>query len=265
MRNCKEDKNIKIVLNQEVEDIEVSPDLFNKIRKNIYEEEQRNTMKNKGFSLGRKKRVALVAGLCLIVGSITAVAAATSGSWISRSHTAYNSFPTQEKVENDNGFLPKYVESLPGGFEYKKASIGKGEMTDEAGKLVTKTKEITFMYSNGEKERQPISLNTMLVDEKYLNHEGETKLEESYKGIDLYYYNQTYKFVPANYVLTAEDNKAMAAGALEVSYGSDKVEVQQVQAISWYEDGISYNIMGNDYNFNIDELVNMAQTVIDAE
>ena len=54
MRNCKEDKNIKIVLNQEVEDIEVSPDLFNKIRKNIYEEEQRNTMKNKGFSLFRK-------------------------------------------------------------------------------------------------------------------------------------------------------------------------------------------------------------------
>ena len=39
---------------------------------------------------------------------------------------------------------------------------------------------------------------------KFVRH-GETDL--NYQGIDLYYDNQTYKFVPEDYMLTEEDNK----------------------------------------------------------
>lgn len=263
MRHYEEEKNIEAILKYETEDIEVPSDLFNRIRKNIYEEEQK-IMSNGNIKFGRKKRNALVAGLCVLVGSITVIAGGLSDSWSGHSYVRYTTFPTQEEIQKDNGFTPKYVESLPGGFKFMEASVGESELTDEKGNKVGESKDIDFSYIREGEEQCNLFLSTSLVDEAHIsNEERETDL--NYQGIDLYYDNQTYKFVPEDYMLTEEDNKGIAKGELEVSYGTDEVSLEQIQSISWYEDGISYLIMGNDYNFEASELVEMAKTVIDVE
>jgi hypothetical protein len=53
---------------------------------------------------------------------------------------------------------------------------------------------------------------------------------------------------------------------LWISYGSDKVEVSDIQYVKWEKDGVIYNLMDKGYGLAKDEILGMAKEVIgDAE
>lgn len=61
-----------------------------------------------------------------------------------------------------------------------------------------------------------------------------------------------------------EDKTAYEAGKIEISYGSSQVSYESVQALSWYEEGLHYTIMGSDYNFTIEQMLEMSKIIIDS-
>lgn len=258
--NKKQKEKIQNIFSQKAIEIEPSKELFNKIRKDIYEQECNKTMKNKLFGLIRGKRLVTIAACCVVLGSITVIGATMGKSWISHSQAKYMTFPSEERIQKDVGFVPKYTDTLPGGFEYSNGGFGESQLEDE-GNILTHTKDVILSYTR-EGQRSPLNLSITQVGKEFLN-DTESQLVGEYKEIELYYYEKEYKFVPEDYELTEEDKKANEMGVLEISYGASEVSNEIVQGLSWYEDGLQYMVMGNDYNFTVEEMTEMAKVIID--
>lgn len=261
MRTNKEkDRQIKIALSQQVDKIEPSKDLLSKIKKDIFERESEVSMRNNKIGFKEGKRLAVIATCCLLLGSITVLGVTMGKSWIANTQIKYTSFPSQETVLEDVGFIPKYTKTLPEGFEYSTGGIGEATLTDGGGNVLTKTKQVTFSYTR-KNEKARLVLNVEQIDEAFLDNE-ESQFVGELDGIRLYYYEKDYKFVPENYELTEEDKRATEKGELEISYGASEISVENIQALSWYEEGLSYGIIGNDFNFSVEQLVEIAKVII---
>lgn len=69
------------------------------------------------------------------------------------------------------------------------------------------------------------------------------------------------KFVPPDYVPTEEDRAQEAAGELFISYGSEKVELNQMESYSWLDGGLHYRLIAFDCNFGEAEMAAMAAQI----
>lgn len=266
-QNNKEMNLLKDTLEQKANEIEVSSSLFNQIRVGIYEKEEENKMDNKKFSFKNKKRAIVTMIGCVALLSMTVIAGTFGRSWVGHSNHKYQTFPDVVTVQKDLGFVPKYVESLPSGFEFESGGTSESDLLDEANKVLTHTKGLILAYMQ-DSTGKTVNMSAEKMEEKYIEYGVDNKLQETYKGYPLYYYEKTYKFVPEGYELTERDQRAYDVGEMEISVGSrsSEVSVQQVQSISWNERDIRYSVMGNDLGDSAGEiLLEMAKTIIDAK
>lgn len=256
---------IKFALTQKAAEIEPSDELFSRIKKNIAEVGCEEKMGSKIFGFKKGKISVAILTCCVLLLVSTAVIGATiAKSWKGyTTNSQYTTFPSEERIIKDVGFAPKYTEMLPGGFEFSNGGTGESQLSDEAGNVVTQTKDVDFTYTRGT-EKSPLSLTVSQIKEEFIDNSS-SSFVDNYNGINLYYYEKDYKFVPSGYELTEEDKKANEAGELEISYGSSEVSCANVQGLSWYEEGLQYMIMGSDYNFTIEEMVEMAKAIIKAK
>ena len=81
---------------------------------------------------------------------------------------------------------------------------------------------------------------------------------ECYKVTDHYFYR---KILPDGNILYTKVSKGN--GEIEFSYGSEKVQIIEVQSVSWEKNGIHSHLMQMDGKLSADELVEMAQEVIE--
>lgn len=260
--NNKSNESIISALLKEANEIEPSVELFAKIKEDIYKKECEEKMETKSTSFKKGRKMTVLVASFVLLFSVTVLGATIlkGNSWIGSSNHKYRTFPSQEKVLKDVGFSPKYTESLPGGFEYVSGGIGESKLSDDTGETLTQTKDLNLGYRR-EDEKLTLSLSISQVEEEFLDDKGNQSVGEV-NGINLYYYQQDYKFVPPSYELTEEDKKAQEVGELEISYGASETSVSNVQGLSWYEDGLHYIIMGNDYRFTIEEMIDMAEVII---
>ena len=258
-------ESIKWTLLKETNEIEPSAGLFDKIKEDIYNKEREETMKIKSTSLKKGRKLMVLVASFVLLCSVTVIGTTMlkGNSWMSSSNHKYRTFPTQEKVFKDVGFSPKYTKSLPGEFEYSSGGTGKSKLSDDTGEVLTQTKDVNLGYKR-KNEKSMLNLSITQVEEAFLDNK-EDQLVGDLNGINLYYYQQDYKFVPPNYELTEEDKKAQESGALEISEASfdiPEVSISNVQGLSWYEDGLQYMIMGSDYGFTVEEMIDMAEVII---
>ena len=251
-------EQIKLALLQGTDEIEPSAGLFDKIKKDIYEKEYEETIKSKASGSKKVRRLTVLVASLVLLCSLTVLGVTMGKSWIGHTSPKYKTFPSQEKIFKDVGFIPKYTESLPGGFEYANGGIGGSKLFDDAGNILTETKDVSLGYKRGESR---LNLSITQVEERFLDNK-ESQLVGDSNGINLYHYQQSYKFVPPNYELTEEDKKAMETGELEISYGVSEISICNSQSLSWYEEGLQYMIIGSDYDFTVEEMVDIAKFII---
>lgn len=253
------DKEIRSVLLQEADQIIASEGLFGKIKQSIYEEGGKEIMTKKKREFKKSRRLAIMVASFIIIGSLTVIGVNMGRSWVGYTNLEYRTFPSQENILKDVGFVPKYAKTLPGGFVY--ANGGTGESTlSEAGDVLTRNKRVSLGYKRPN-EKASLVLTITQIDENFLDNKS-SKFVKNINGVDLYYYEQAYKFVPPDYELTEEDKRAYDAGELEISYGASEIEYNNVQGLSWYDDGLDYIIMGSDFDFTVEEMIDMADFVI---
>lgn len=254
---------IKKVLNQKADEIEAKDVLLSQIKARIYEEEQ-NHMSSKKFSFKSRKKLITVMVSCLALVSITVIGSSIGKAWIGHSSLRYSSFPEQPVVQKDIGFLPKYVESLPGDFNFFMGHVGENALVDDVNRPIVEAKSLSLGYKQDTTGKQVVVSSEKMPEQYMMLGEG-TELIETYKGASLYYYEKMYKFVPESYELTEEDQVALESGQIEISFGTDEVSVEKVQSIQWHEGDILYSIGGSGIDLPVEDLVAMAQTIIDAE
>ncbi|WP_333860515.1 hypothetical protein [Clostridium sp.] len=223
------------------------------------DEKENDKMINKKVSIRKKIIVALAAAMIL---GTTAFAAGkvffinSQGSNI----PTYTTMPTVKQVNDDLGFNPKLVKEFDNGYTFASGYTVNNEGTDEKGNSVAKTKSLDFTYTKGN-DKLSLSMENGRLGER---SKKETVIA-TFNGVDLYYYFYANKLVPADYKLTEQDKQDESSGKYVFSYGSDKVEISQVQCLNWMQDGIYYSLLAIDSNMSKDELAKMAQQVVNTK
>lgn len=213
----------------------------------------------KSYTMKSKKKISLVAIAATLVLGITVFAASgIVSTWFSSSSSTpdYKSLPTAEQVAGDIGYEPVLIESFENGYTFKDGSIVKNNLKDENGNSVEKFKSVSFDY---EKDGDTVIFAQDKVKSK-IDISGD--VVKNVKGTDIYYYDYTNKLVPPNYKLTDDDKKVKENGELIFSYGSSKVEIKEVQSVTWVKDEMQYQLLQIDGKLTSDELVKMAEEIL---
>ena len=206
-----------------------------------------------------KKKIALIAVAATLVMGITVFAASgIISQWFSSSSSIpdYKTLPTAEQVVKDIGYEAVIIDEFANGYKFDNGSVVDNVLTDDNGKAVEKFKSVTFRYLKDNDE--------VLFSQDKVNSQVETSGEvvATVDDVDVYYYSYTNKLVPPDYKMTDEDKKAEETGELVFSYGSSKVEIKEIQSVSWKKDDMSYQLLQIDGKLSADELVEMAEEVI---
>lgn len=229
--------------------------------------EKENT-KMKKFTV--KKGLILAAAISIL--AIGSAAVATQGtirsiSGNSTSFPNYKTIPAAETLQKDIGITPKIVSEFSNGYAFDGAvkvnnSIDDIEentrttVVDDNGKEM-KYKSISVKYT---KDGGRITLD---ADPAEYNMDKNTEETENYNGVSIRYNAFTNKFVPGDYQQTEQDIKDEAEGKYVFSYGTDDIEIHEVQGVTWIQDGIKYHINAMDSLLGQEELIAMAKEIID--
>ena len=235
--------------------IQISDEMQNRILKKV----KKANYRKEGHYMKSKKKISLIAIAAALVLGITAFA--TSGmvtTWFSSSssNAEYKSLPSAEQVKSDIGYEPVLIDTFENGYTFKDGSVRNNILVDETGNSVEKFKSVSFKYEkNGDR---------VIFSQDKFNSEQDTEGEiiSTVSGTDIYYFSYTNKIVPPDYKMTDEDKKAEENGELVFSYGSSKVEISEVQSVTWRNNGIKYNLMQIDGKLSGDELAGMAEEII---
>lgn len=235
------------------------------ILNSLPEKEENDKMENvRIFKKGSIKKRVIGALVATMVIGTTVFAAGKISSITSHSSgiAKYTAMPTAEQVKKDFKLNPKLVNEFDNGYVFTDGCIVDNEGTDDKGNSVEKTKSLDFTYAK-DNDKLSLYMGNGSLDER---SKGET-VAANYNGIDLYYSSYTNKFEPENYKMTEQDKKDKLSGKYVFSYGSDsdKEKISQIQCLNWMQDGISYSFIGSDSNLSKDELVKMAQQVINTK
>ncbi len=214
-----------------------------------------------------EKRVLLKRGIIIAacVAVVTGAAAFARGNVASISGHSwakdrYTSMPSAEQVKKDTGIeninLP---EEFSNGCKFNSATVGHRTANDESGNVLKKYEDVSYRYKG---EKGEFSVFAEQSDPE-IHSSDESDLAETYKDCKLYYSSYTNKFVPPDYELTEDDKAKEASGELVFSYGSDEVEVLQVQNVTFDYDGKYMDILCMDSSLDKDAMLDIAKEIID--
>ena len=207
----------------------------------------------------RNWKYTLAAVIALLILSTTALAAnGTIKQWNGSSSSTpdFLTLPTQEQVSKYVDYDLVLPERFENGYTFTDGSIVTNELVNETGHAVETFYTIDLRY---EKNGDTVHFEQMKCRPDLYN--GGTVIA-SKDGIDIHYQTYTNKLVPADYEMTADDQKAEKDGTLVFSWGADTIRLAQVQSVSWETNGIHYLLLQIDGALSAEDLANMAKELM---
>lgn len=214
---------------------------------NIRREADRRKKEKNDMTFKMKKLVAVAAALCLIC--MTCYAAVEIGNYESYTTVDIAEYNQLSLAEKEAGFEFKRVESFSNGFKFSVGGVNESSKNDKDGNPIAESKGINLAYVNDEGKYV-----TLIVMEKSFYENGSGALPSGYSS-------DTYKFVPSDYQLTDEDKRMMEEGDFFVSYGSDGVEISEMENYYWADGGLVYGLLASDCSLGEDGLAAMAREI----
>lgn len=211
-----------------------------------------------------KKAILFVAACCLMLGTVS-IASSGIVSYVTSHSRAFGEkdFTKLAKLESEAGFSIKALENFQNGYAFSEMVIENSTDHDENGNALAQYKGIMLTYEKAGEDR--LYINTEQEIHVHSENVRQPDLTQTIDGIEVKYYVDIYKWVPADYELTEEDKLNMEKDNYNISYGADEVSENPVSGVDWVQDGIWYHI-GNVYGKTEPEvLFEMAQELIMAE
>lgn len=255
------DTLIQNTLEEQAGRISMSPELQREIKQQIRQIRPEERMMKKRISKG--KVILAAAAMCLLM-SVAAVAGGNVSAWVSGigGDTKLGSYSQLKKADQTMGVDVKRVEKFTNGLAFYSANVGKVNEMDDAGVVLSTFPETRIWYKNGG-SRVSLSVIPLGKDDNTAKHAEEETVQ--YGDLTLTVTKDYYRFVPLGYEISDEEQKAIDAGQLYISYGSDKVEEEVYCSVHWESD-LRYSLMTSDVErVGEQDLVQMAKEVIDAK
>lgn len=213
--------------------------------------------------LKKRRTVKIIIIAAAVAVALSSAALASSGilgrrsshSW---SFPTYTSVPSAKKLQKDVGISPKILESFSNGYKFKNATIGHETDEDTDGNVMEKYKSIYCKYT---KDNNEFGINIDAAKAGLAMNSVEPA--ETYDGVDIKYFSYTNKFVPGDYQLTEQDRADKESGKYVFSYGTEDIEIHEVQITAWVHNGLNHVICAMDSELAEDDLLQAAKEFID--
>lgn len=208
-----------------------------------------------------KRGIIAAAAAMLLLGS--AVFASNKVGQIcgwSSSKPDYISMPSAAECEDQIGASPKLLDEFTNGYTFYEGNVIHDRYESEDSNEKTTYNSVVLRFKNGNKSADIYMRKSGIIPENCKENPP-----YSYNGIDLYYSEQSMKFVPADYKLTEQDLADEASGKYVFSYGTDEIEVHHYKNVVWDYNGVSYNIMCRDNDISQQDLYDMAAEIISTQ
>ena len=234
-----------------------TPEEFHKSVNSALEKIAEREETNMSRSMGIRKIV--VAAAVVAAFGVTAIAAMKAAGL--ESHTdlrdAVYSVSEIQELSDDEDFGVKYIDEFSNGYKFEVGYPSVGKATDADGNTIKEYTSFAVEYKNGDSEivffTEP---NADVVD---MPTDCETV---DVDGTTVYTMEDTYKFVPPDYEMTEQDKEDEASGKYIFSYGTDEVEIQNVKQVMLKEGSVICTILEQTGTLDMDELVSMAEEVM---
>lgn len=211
-----------------------------------------------------KKKVILAAAVMCVMMSMAALAGGKVAGWVSGTNPNkpdITAFAELKKAESHMGAKIQAVEKFSNGFQFDRGFNQTVKEMDENNQVMGTFPSVNLRYTNGSHSVN-LYMNPIGKDDGSEKH-AETRII-AYNGVSFTFTKDYYKFVPVGYEVTEEDQAAMDAGKLYISYGSDKVEQVVYSSVQW-ESGLNYLLMvTGDDGVSEEALIQMAKEIVDA-
>lgn len=257
MENMNLDKEISEALKMQVSNIGVSDCMKRKITQELRIKAYETKQVRKHFNI--KKTVAIGIA-CMVLSATVLIAGGQVTTLVSHSNpfAVCKDYSKLNKQEKKLGYKVNIIEKYSNGYVFEDMEVGKVKGLDDTGSVVETYKEMVVDYTNelGEKI-------TLVANQRDVGREFREPVQTlQYGNTTLYYYLDTYKFVPEDYVLTEEDKKNLERDDYEISSGAEEVEISKVSSVQWEKDDVSYSIFAFNTKLTADELLKMASETL---
>lgn len=209
--------------------------------------------KKRGLRSWKRMTVAACAALAILVtGAVasTSLAGLYSHSW-NNQHMSY-----AETTEKAGVTLP---ETFANGFAFESGHEVQTEAHGMTGAVESAWTDVNAVYT---KDGVKLDLETGAPQAALT--ENPIAVPYEVNGVTVQYVEAQYLFIPADYELTDEQAQAEREGKIIVSTGSDEVESNVHQHLSWEKDGVRFSLSGFDTGLSADEMLAMAGEIIGA-
>ena len=256
------DRQIQDALTYQVSSLPELPNREDALRsRTVRQIKEEQAMKKRNWNI---RKVAVAAAAMCILGSAVVMAAGQFTAFESHSYQneAVAGYSQIEAVCEKYGvpFEVKGPESFSNGFFFKECWPIHESGVDDEGNRTQLATAVSLTYQK--EGMADVNLNQSQAVGGMEERVGEGNSHQD--GEITYYYNlDHYKFVPPSYELSEEEQAAVDAGELYVSYGTDQVVENEISSVSWTSGGVLYVLQSFDTSLTESEMVEMAKEVME--
>lgn len=206
----------------------------------------------------RFRNVLVAAGAMCILGSAAVMASGGFVHWISGSSARdeISSYEALAAMGEQHGvpFTINAPETFGNGYTFASARPVTAAGVDAEGNETPLPTEVSLTY---EKENLP-DVNIYESQSRPDSTPAPQAQPRQIGEYTFYFSEDHYKFVPPDYEITEEEQRAVDAGTLYVSYGASEIEENLITGITWEASNIQYTLMTTDTPLTEEELLEMA-------
>lgn len=217
------------------------------------------TQEAKIMKFNKKKAIAVAAVACMLCGTTVFAAGkiASYRSW-SNPQNEISSYSEAVSKSDELGSSLVIPQMFSNGYAFDAANTMGMEGLDENGNVMVKGTDFTARYI-----KDSVPDIHMFINTAYETGDESYAVDSKLVGDITVYFNQaTYKFVPEGYEFTDEDNQNIDDPHYEITFGSEKVEIQNYTGISFEKDGKYYSMFAWDSDMSADEWYAMAEELL---
>ena len=172
-------------------------------------------------------------------------------------------YKDMDKAMKKAGFEINVPEEFENGYAFQNVIVEEVGAYDEHGEERFTYMDLIVNYQNAGGKR--LFLSTNLDLENIPTGDRAPKQTRMVGDVQVRYQLDHYKFVPPDYQLTAEDEAMLEKPGYYLSYGSDTVQEQDNQSVTWVKDGVRYHLLDSGAEETPETLFAMAEALILAE
>lgn len=204
--------------------------------------------------------IAIAATMMLGIGTWAASSVITSRISGTSSSPDFKTLPSSTQINEILGVEISLPEEFSNGYKFENAHKVENQNQGENNAVVESFDSLSTNYTKAD-DNLIFSIDPLTIG----NQTPDGDLVDTYNNCDIYYGSYTAKFVPADYQLTEQDKADEASGKYVFSYGSSEIIINEIQGLQWKDDGVFYSFTTMDSTLTQEELVSMANEMIDMQ